>query len=767
MSLSHASTFRRRWLLAFAALLATSLLGSSASACFQTHPPVLPWLGNWEDTNLFYLRAQSATSGPFLGTEAGTSPNGYTDAQLGPTSGAQSLTGGPTGSGRTSVTFALTPALANDLYLNLSKPIIGKLFFASTLTTTHPSVTRGDGMQIRFEVFTGAKRVAGFDYLVTAQSVRNSWGALNFCLRAESRTLDAGQPITVKVTRLSSFADFQIGVGGAQQSYVEVHTFRTDPLAGAYYVEGKTLVRLPDSGSPSGEEAPAAAAGLPLLALLGFAFRPRRFAATLAVAVLLGGALAGCLGGGKPEGNAGESSAARPSVSVTYETRPAPTSGATTTPTHTGSVEGVVVNPLGIPIKDAAVLAAGTNLYMKTNDKGQFRFDNMTPGTYLFRVDKEGFVSFEDNITVLEGVVTKATITLTYPEAKQANDKPHWHDDWEGDKERTIWSKSFAPEWQYTPIVSTKDLLSTTAHSPPKPAGTPQAPDPYRTQNCPALGTCEYTLELPENAYILPGTGMVELTLQWSKTGNGAPQEMSLSFLTATNTSQANRLVARGPNDPFRIAIFPHEADPGHLKFTDWTFTLKLPPLEHSHPFGVPGYLATTIQFTLKIYKGVVPYERAHADFWQGATELELFKASTLGPRNCSGCDFPEYSWVWTPGAGKFVPPDTLELRGTLKWSGTLMSQSAVNGAWTIAYRPANVQFRESALPSYPRVTITKTGADNIEFKIVPKAGEPDQYYQKTSRWKFLLDDGDKPQKGAYVGYQDTWQLTLTAYKAP
>lgn len=767
MPLPHASTLSRCWLLGLSMVLALLGLIGTASACTQTHPTALPWLGNWEDKGLYYLRAQSATNGPFLGTEPGVTPTGYSDSQAGVPTGAQSLVGSATGTGRTPITFSLGAPLASDLYLNLSKPIIGKLFYASSVTNAQTANARGDGMQLRFELFSGTKRIAGFDYTVTAQTVRNPWGALNFCLRAESRTLDAGQPLTVKITRLTSFADLQIGVGGSQQSYVEVHTFQTDPLAGALYVEGKNLVRLPDQGGDGGNEAFPGLASLPLMALVGLLLRPRRFVVGLAVAVLLGGAMAGCLGGTKPADAADGSEGAKPTVSVTYEPKPTQTTTGSGTPTPGGAVQGLVVNPLGLPIKGAFVIVLETNLEGKeTNEKGQFRFDNVTPGTYVFRVDKEGFTSFQDNITVLDGVITKPTITLTYPESKQANDKPHDHDDWNGDKDRVIWTKAYIPEWRYTPPAGTRSDLA--APSPTAaPAGSP-APDPYKGQNCPAYGGgCEHTLELPDNTYILPGTALVELTLQWNKAATGAPQEMSLAFTTATNTSQANRLVSRGPNDAFRIAIFPNEADPGHLKFTDWTFTLRLANIEQNHPFGAPGYTATSVQFTLKIYKGVVPYERAHADFWNGATEIELLKLAALTSPSCLGCDFPSINTYWTPLTGKFVPPDTAELRGTLKWSGTLMSQSALNGAWTIAYRPANVQFRESGLASYPRVTITKTNADNIEFKIIPKTGEPDQYYQKATRWRFLLDDGDKPQKGAYVGYQDVWTLTLTAYKAP
>lgn len=739
------------------------LVASPVSACISTHPTNLPWLGNWEDTNLYYLRAGTATSGPFLGTEAGASPTSYADPALGAPGGIQSLVGSYTSTGRSSVTFALTNPLPSNLYLNLSKPIIGKLYYASTITSAQSSNARGDAAQVRFEVFSGTRRVAGFEHLFTAQAVRNPWAALNFCLRAESRLLEAGQPLSIKITRITGFADLQIGVGGSQQSYVEVHTFNTDPLQGALYVEGKNLVRLPSApGSDPGGDL-AAVALLPLAALA-----PRRARrALLPAALLLAAGLSGCLGGDKPAGGAAPGESTRPSVSVTYEPVPSRGPGGEGkdpgNASKVGRVEGTVVNPLGIPVDRAHVSVLETSLFADTNAKGEFVLANVTPGTYVFRVDKTGFVSFQDNVTVLAGVVTKATFTLTYPATKQADDKPHYHDDWDGATEKVVWTKTLTPEWRYTAPGADKATLAA-----PPPGGVPReaAPDPFRTQNCPSFGTCTYILELADNTYIYPGTSLVELNLQWNKAAAGAPQEMSLSFTTPTNTSSANRLVARGPNDPFRVAIFPTEADPGHLKFTDWSFTLRLPTFNDDHPFGHAGYAGTSITFTLKIYKGVVPYERAHADFWQGATEIDVVKGATY-TNTCYNCDFPDYTrGVWSVGAGKFVPPETSELRGTLKWSGVLVPSGPLSSVWGLAYRPANMPLRESSVATLPRVEVTRSGADFIDFKIVPKAGEPDQYYQKASRWRFLLDDGDKPTAGANSGYQGVFTLTVTAYKA-
>lgn len=68
------------------------------------------------------------------------------------------------------------------------------------------------------------------------------------------------------------------------------------------------------------------------------------------------------------------------------------------------AISGVVKDPSGAVVSGAAVsaqpLPRGTLLQSTTDAKGQFRFDNATPGSYTLTVTQAGFESWEEKITL-------------------------------------------------------------------------------------------------------------------------------------------------------------------------------------------------------------------------------------------------------------------------------------------------------------------------------------------------------------------------------
>jgi hypothetical protein len=729
------------------------LAASTAAACNGANPPRPLKLGSWEDKLTLYLKAETSTSSPSLQRDAGSfaSVTQFSDASWGPSSGVASGAGRIAGQAMSSVEFRTPAPLGGVHYLNLSKPVWGSLFFTST---PGQSASRGDAVDIRIEVFTGTKRVGGAEYIQPASGSRAAgWFQWNYCFRPEVVLLDPAQPMIVKITRKAGSADFLVGTGDPKQSFLEIRYFTTDPLDGALYVENGKLIK--GVGTPEPEEessdgfAALAAVPLLLLASAGVGLR-RRPGVLLAGLMVFATVASGCVSD-SPTTTETRAGAKTPGASISYEDEDPENKAA-----GRGSLQGLVMDETGIPLKGAHVALLGTNRFSTTSKDGKFAFPNLTARDYTVRVDAEGFIGSETRVVVEEGKVATISIRLPYPEREDANAKPHSHDDWGEDVEKTPISKNLQPVWS---VGSSADLGATVDFNVPIAL---QLAGSGSDRACSRLLVCRWQLPLDEGVVILPGTSVVELTLTW--TGSQAYKELGLQVLTASNRSSIQYFVPRPSGDPFRIAIFPTEADPGHQKFTDWTFTVILPPLPAGHPFGAPLETAAPIQVKMVIRKGVVPFEPAHRDFWNGAKQLTLFQDRQLGPSACVNCDLPtSWGYDFRLPADEFVPAETTVIKGTLRWTGVAESQTGLT-PWGLVYRAANMP---SWGMNFPKVTVDSRANDRIEFTILVQDKEGDQYYQARSRWIFFIDDGDQPQKGVSTGYGTRWFLTATAFRDP
>lgn len=72
------------------------------------------------------------------------------------------------------------------------------------------------------------------------------------------------------------------------------------------------------------------------------------------------------------------------------------------TPT-TGILRGVVVDGAVVPVADAAVSLQGSNRTAVSDEGGLFGFDDLEPGLYIVRVERDGFLDTEVQATVQAG----------------------------------------------------------------------------------------------------------------------------------------------------------------------------------------------------------------------------------------------------------------------------------------------------------------------------------------------------------------------------
>lgn len=712
--------------------------------------------------------------------------------------------------------FEFTNAsLPQTYYLNVSKPIHGVLYWSSTFSQTQNGPAADEHGVLRLELFHGDVRVGGsqdesedgllpvetyikwgqehakdfvcfdacpvpkgppldpiVDYAIGERPI---WIPFHFSFRAEINTLEQGKPLTVRVTRLSGTADLAFGTGGDQRSFLDLSYFESDPLRTIGYLDNHHLALSPpdeNETDPSPTESESSsylwmgAGAVPGLLLAPTRGRRSR-AALLVVALLSLIALSGCLGGapgGQDTLGGLEGSGPEPSelIEQGFECRK------DLEKQGLGAIEGSVrSHEEDLPIGDALVGLGGTTFSTTSDDRGEFRFGQIswkgleTQRDFLVYFEAEGFLDVEHTVTVKRGCATILKIELVRVPLDSAY-YPHRHD-----------------------VFGKREVLQLAGPQEVLPEGFfGLRPDENRWL-CPAWNDainidpyCETTLPIqfdkePGVAMIPPGTARVELRLEWSPDPQGkTPKELGLSIKTAGSTTSAGEiLVPRPSGQSFGLAIFPHEADASHQSSTAWVFNLRVPASYlYTMPYSPPVYTGGAIRILgLWAHKGVVPFEPAHPDFWKGRSELPLLEEKWLNITTVNLHDHPHKQVAWSLGqinATLFVPPGTKELRGAFEWIYDSPYAPAIE--WGLVYKAANVPEYDwkAGLKS---VTLEGSTARRT-FTIPVLVEEADQAYQSRSYWTFYPDDGAPPDHdefGHHAVWGVKWRLTLTAIRDP
>src|SRR5580700_11346111 len=82
-----------------------------------------------------------------------------------------------------------------------------------------------------------------------------------------------------------------------------------------------------------------------------------------------------------------------------------------------GTLRGTVQDTTGALIPSASVViqARGSSLHREatTNSQGQFRLDDLLPGTYRVRVSAKGFAEAQSNVAVIVSSARDITVTMS------------------------------------------------------------------------------------------------------------------------------------------------------------------------------------------------------------------------------------------------------------------------------------------------------------------------------------------------------------------
>ncbi|HLE46992.1 MAG TPA: carboxypeptidase-like regulatory domain-containing protein [Candidatus Thermoplasmatota archaeon] len=682
------------------------LLASPAQAFCSWSQQKFPELGPG-DAIRFYPEAATETSGPFLSLDAGAGAAHQFKASpetAGVTNGAAALQK----QAIPGAEFLLSSGLPETVWLDVSKPIVGTIYWTSTSTATGY-----DPVHFRIELLVGATMAGGVQFYCSQTEPAGFARPAHFRFRPEVDVLPAGEPVKLRITKLAGVTDLILGTGNDHQTFLEVRYFTSDPLAGALYLEGRQL-RTVDAPGPSddagGGFAPVGTLAVGALAGLA-AVRGRSRRATLLVAALAFGAgLAGCL---RPQEGLATAPAPlgtdqpQPTASVTYE------SNETLKEAGTGAITGIVRDgeKVGVGVEGAHVSLLGTSQFVATGKDGRFEFENLTAKTYVLRADKEGFLSLEDEIQVRAGEVANVEITLTRPASASQWRSAHLHNDYGDADSLELWNDRVLPlSYSGTPVAGT-----------------------YWVQ--PFFSNFETKIPIDVTHKVPAGTKRVEVVLTWDAAPD-APREIGLRILTGPNQSIDQFFVPRRSGETFRIAMFPNEADLGHQVHTSWSFFISPLHMDSPSVYNRPAYVGTQVSYKITAFKGVVPYEPPHPKFWNGRDEIALVSNARL-QTGAYGHHYPHNGYWWTPAKGSWVPPGTAEVRGYLRWEAQATAEPVT---WRIAYKPANAP-SDAAYAKSVTMGPAGAGSNNFTFSFAPLPSDVDQYYQPSTRWQFYPDD--------------------------
>lgn len=721
------------------------------------------------------------SGGPSLGLQPDGGKDAWAPDDAGATSGAANTLATYEGSGGTvGYEFKLAAVPAN-YFLNLSKPVSGVVYWESTLTATKAAYTL-DNARIRAELWSGTTRVGGTERTFSlcadkTNCASTDWQALILFFRPEVSEINQGTPLTLKVFRTGGLSDFTLGTGGSHQSFVELHYFDVNPLAGPVYVDDgklitfgdgqgsqKELLKKVDEMQASGQLArakpgpiivshPASSSsdaravafglvgGLPLAAALVAKprrRRPTRFPLLASLLVLMVG-FAGCTS----QHNVGAAVKPNQSLSANYVDDP--------NLKGVGALQGKVVDAeIQLPMAGAHVALLGTSYFTSTDRNGAFALGNVTAGKYRLHVDKEQFEVVEQDVRVDAGKRVLLLVNMT----RSGNVAQRAH--------------SHAEMWGSGNTYTLLDGVSLLPMSVDNEDTSTVLPNQFV---CAARVTCATPIQLPVDRVVPPGAGLVVVRVDWDSGGN-APKAVELHVTTTGNATEST-YVQRGPNDPFNVRFFPNEADPGHQSFTQWSFTLEFQPGDAFYDLG-SGPLATIggpVKIWITAYKVVVPLEPPHRDMWAGKSQIKVVARGDT--RSAGVVDYPNSGLFWQPIRGAFVPPGTKELQGTLYWRGYQVAPApavpVTPEMWTIAYKGADTPDSrwQEGLHSVKEVSRTSS---SVTFTIPMIDRLADEFYQPRSYWVFYADDQSPPTaagEGNGLGEGNVLDLEVTAVKDP
>lgn len=478
----------------------------------------------------------------------------------------------------------------------------------------------------------------------------------------------------------------------------------------------------------------------PLLALAATGFaRPRRL---FPIILFLAAALSGCMGGsGGPGDESGAPTTTPGGTAVVTIVDPSPGAKPPGGAGGEGEIVGLVHDDLHLPIVSAHVALLGSSHFATTSATGEFHFPNVTAGTYTMRIDKKEYRSYEGDLRVEAGKISRVDVLMVLAVDKAAGFRPHRHDDWIGKESLKVLDDDFEFTMPVNYFYGDRAAPDTACVGTSAPTGVAVV-----------YAYCKYEFRLPQakthdTNLVLPGTRDIEVRVSWDAAER--VDRVGLGFVGNHETQNQNwsMLYPRKSGETYHIRSTWEMTDVGHQEYSTWRFFLYVPTNARGEaspqtPYAPPRATAQAftkpIHIQLLIHKGTIPLEPSHRDFWSGNESLPLIVNSTQQYAPCF-CDFPNKYFTWNSKA-KLVPPETTWIEARLRVEGSTLPLYT----WTLLVKPANVVEGPDAydVSEYRRLTPKNSDPNDRRYVLVLGEDEPDPFYARTSGWNWLMDDG-------------------------
>ena len=398
-----------------------------------------------------------------------------------------------------------------------------------------------------------------------------------------------------------------------------------------------------------------------------------------------------------------------------------------------GVILGRVVDDAEIRVPGARVSLLETDLFMDTDENGEFRFENVTPRSYVLRTEATGYGAGEQTVEVRAGNVTEASVVLLPLEERGAGYRGHSHDFWGDTTEHLL----LETDLEYTGPISAGnenpyvDRVLGMAY--------------YSNQPSPSNSWCKIPFkdmgDGPE--IVLPGTKEARVTITWQNPQGSTLEKMGLGYTTAISGTFVH-LTKQAPGTPFVIPVKPEEADSGHQRYSLWNFYLEPQNSVANAPADKPAVSPGTFHVKIVLVKaeGPLPVDPPHENRWGTNTTLTVRQrdpglTASLNSR-------PTIRLT----GGNIVPPGTATLRVAFWWAYTdAANNTPPDRDYVLTWRTADMPPQTTAPQFVTRAPATTASHFKL-YEIPLKPTETDGFYQKISTWAFFP---------SVAGYEKEW----------
>lgn len=421
-----------------------------------------------------------------------------------------------------------------------------------------------------------------------------------------------------------------------------------------------------------------------------------------------------------------------------------------------GVVLGTVLSDTGSVIQDARVSLLGTEHFTDTNDRGNFTLKGIVPATYRLQVQAEGFKVALIDVEVHEGEETRVEVELQ-PDQVLITARPHVHNLWKGRTEVTLADL----ELDLTEDSGFRDGSQLTS-----PAGISLGSvllEPNTDDEGVKIPVPDQEDGSPSIVY--PGTGRIEVTLDWEVDGDTTKDELGLEV--AGPNFERTRFDPQPPTATWSWDINQTQVDGGHELWTSWRFSMIYQGRVYDPTNWDPGLNLGSVHVVIKIFKGDEPaLEPPHPDLWEGNSTKLLHSAEeafSYGGYPTSDRETFEQS------PDEIVPPGTAMLRVTMTWRFENVIVPLFGDEYNLMWRTAAQNPFTTTWDDYHIGEPVESGEGYKVYEIPVGPRESDQHYATRSDWSFSpYRPGEETSNSDYSAQNRdrVFTLEVVAFKA-